>query len=157
QIAAAQHPDVMVFGEQLNVIGAPGTYDDKAETVPGPSTDAMAVLARGYNTYVAFGMLERDGTILYNTAVSLDPTGAMVGKYHKMQLPLAEVSGGMTPGTDVPIFQTDFGTVALLICQDTAFPEPARQAAILGADVLLVPIWGGKPAVTDARAIEQSV
>src|SRR5437763_13031690 len=105
----------MVFGELLNVIGAPGAYDDKAETVPGPSTDAMAVLARGYSTYVAFGMLERDGAILYNTAVLLDRTGAIIGKYHKIQLPLAEVSGGISPGTDVPIFQTDFGKVALLI------------------------------------------
>jgi regulation of enolase protein 1 (concanavalin A-like superfamily) len=72
-------------------------------------------------------------------------------------VPLAEASGGITAGSTVPIFQTDFGRVALLICQDTAFPEPARQAAIQGADMLLVPIWGGKRAVVAARAIEQSV
>src|SRR5437763_11407978 len=74
-----------------------------------------------------------------------------------MQLPLSESSAGISPGSDVPVFQTDFGKVALLICQDTAFPEPPRQAAILGAEILLVPIWGGKPAVVGARAIEHSV
>jgi predicted amidohydrolase len=157
QVAAVERPDVMVFGELLNVIGAPGTYDTKAEHIPGPSTDAMAALARGYNTYVVFGMLERNGSVLYNTAILLDRSGAIAGKYHKVQLPLAEVSGGISPGVDVPIFQTDFGKVALLICQDTAFPEPPRQAAILGAEMLLVPIWGGKPAVMGAQAIEHSV
>src|SRR5436309_2719468 len=157
QVAAEHHPDVMVFGELLNVIGAPGTYDAKAETVPGPSTDVMASLARGYAVNVVFGMLEREDRLLYNTAVVLDRNGNVAAKYRKVQLPLAEVSSGITPGHDVPVFQTDFGRVALLICQDTAFPEPARDAAIRGAELLLVPIWGGKPAVVAARAIEQSV
>jgi predicted amidohydrolase/regulation of enolase protein 1 (concanavalin A-like superfamily) len=157
EVAAAQRPDVMVFGELLNVIGAAGTFDAKAETVPGPSTDVMATLARGYSTYVAFGMLEREGRLLYNTAVLLDRSGAIVGKYRKLQLPLAEVSSGVTPGNTVPVFQTDFGRVALLICQDAAFPEPAREAAIRGAELLLLPIWGGKTSLTAARAIEQSM
>ena len=87
----------------------------------------------------------------------LDRSGAIAGKYWKLQLPLAEVSGGITPGHSVPVFQTDFGRVALLICQDAAFPEPAREAAIRGAELLLVPIWGGKPSLTAARAIEQSM
>jgi predicted amidohydrolase len=83
--------------------------------------------------------------------------GTIVGKYRKTQVPLAELSGGIAPGADVPVFQTDFGKVALLICQDTAFPEPARQAAIQGAEVLLVPIWGGKQSAVAARALEHSV
>ena len=30
-MAAANHPDVMVLGELLNAIGAPGTFDANAE------------------------------------------------------------------------------------------------------------------------------
>ena len=157
QLARTHHPDVMVFGELLNVIGAPGSYDVKAEAIAGPSTSRMSALARMYRTYVAFGLLERDGKALYNTAVLIDRSGAIAGKYRKVQLPLSEVSSGITPGDEVPVFQTDFGRVALLVCQDTSFPEPARQAAMAGADILLVPIWGGKPALVGARAIEQSL
>ena len=157
QVAATHAPDVMVFGEMLNVIGAPGTFDQKAETIPGPSTTVMADLARTYGTYVVFGLLEREGNLLYNSAVMLDRGGNIAGKYRKMQLPLSDVSSGVTPGDRVPIFETDFGRVALLICQDTAFPEPVREAAIQGAEMLLVPIWGGKASVMTARAIEQSV
>ena len=156
-VAAAQRPDVMVFGEMLNVIGAPGTYDAKAETIPGPSTDVMANLARGYGVNVVFGLLERDGRFLYNSAVMLDRDGNIGGKYRKMQLPLSEAAAGISPGNAVPVFDADFGRVALLICQDMAFPEPAREAAIQGAEMLLVPIWGGKELSIQARAVEQSM
>jgi predicted amidohydrolase len=156
QVAATHRPDVMVFGELLNVIGAPGTFDDKAEPVPGPSTDVMAGLASAYGVNVVFGMLERHDGLLYNTAVLLDRSGQITGKYRKVQLPLSEASSGVTPGDKVPVFQTDVGRVALLICQDTAFPEPAREAAIQGAELLLVPIWGGKPSLVHARATEQA-
>jgi predicted amidohydrolase/regulation of enolase protein 1 (concanavalin A-like superfamily) len=157
QVAAAQRPDVMLFGELLNVIGAPGTYDAKAEAVPGPSTDVMANLARAYSVNVAFGMLEREGGLLYNTAVLINRSGEILGKYRKNQLPLSEVSVGITPGNGVPVFDTDFGRVALLICQDTAFPELAREAAIRGAELILHPIWGGKSSLVAARAVEQSM
>src|SRR5207247_3004816 len=56
-----------------------------------------------------------------------------------------------------PVFDTDFGRVALLICQDTSFSEPAREAALQGAELLLVPIWGGKTSLVRARAVEHGI
>ena len=156
QVAATHRPDVMVFGELLNVIGAPGTFDDKAETVPGPSTDVMAGLASAYGVNVVFGMLERHNGSLYNTAILIDRSGQIAGKYRKVQVPLSEAASGVAPGDNVPVFQTDIGRVALLICQDTSFPEPAREAAIQGAELILVPIWGGKQSLVHARATEQA-
>ena len=47
--------------------------------------------------------------------------------------------------------------MALLICQDTAFAEPVREAALQGAEMLLVPIWGGKTTVVRARAAEHGI
>ena len=155
-VANTYHPDVMVMGETLNNIGAPGTLDSKAESVPGPSTDYVAGVARTYQTNIVFGLVERVGTLLYNTAVLIDRTGSIIGKHHKVQLPLAEAPS-YAPGDSVPVFDTDFGRVAMLICQDTAFTEPAREAALKGAEMLLVPIWGGKTALVHARAIENSV
>jgi predicted amidohydrolase len=157
QVAAAHRPDVMVLGELLNVIGAPGTLDAKAETIPGPSTDLFAGVARSYGVNIAFGMLERAGSVLYNTAVLLDRSGAIVGKYRKVQLPLSEASAGMAAGDAVPVFETDIGRVALLICQDVSFSEPARDAALQGAELILAPFWGGKRANIVARAVEHGV
>src|SRR5262245_2915032 len=157
QVASANRLDVMVLGEMLNVIGAPGSFDNKAETVPGPSTDVMANVARSHSVNIVFGILEKQGNFLYNTAVLLDRSGAIKGKYRKVQLPLSEAAQGVTPGDSVSVVDTDFGRVALLICQDTSFSEPAREAALQGAEMLLVPIWGGKTALVRARAVEHGI
>src|SRR5207247_9193361 len=63
----------------------------------------------------------------------------------------------MVPGDSVPVFDLDFGRVALLICHDLSFPEPAREAALQGADLLLVPYWGGRVTMAHARAIENGI
>ena len=139
------------------MIGAPGTFDANAETVPGPSTDFVAAIARAQHVNIAFGMVERVGDALYNTAVLLDRNGSLIGKHHKIQLPLQDASAGLTPGDAVTVFDTDFGRVALLICQDISFPEPAREAALQGAELLLVPIWGGKTTLVHARAMENGI
>ena len=157
QVAVANHPDVMVLGELLNSIGAPGTFDTNAETVPGPSTDFMSGIARANNVNLVFGMVERAGDVLFNTAVLIDRNGNIAGKYHKVQLPISDAAAGLMPGDSVPVFDTDFGKVALLICQDIWFPEPAREAALKGAELLLVPIWGGKTALVHARAVENGI
>jgi predicted amidohydrolase len=44
-----------------------------------------------------------------------------------------------------------------MICWDVAFPEPARQLALGGAEVILMPIWGGNTILARARAIENQV
>ena len=68
-----------------------------------------------------------------------------------------EIDGGLTPGKDYPVFGTDFGRVGLMICWDVHFPEVARELAAGGAEVLLLPIWGGNETLARARAIENQV
>ncbi len=46
---------------------------------------------------------------------------------------------GVTPGRKVNVFETDCGTVAILICYDIEFPELVRIAAAKGAQIVFVP------------------
>jgi predicted amidohydrolase len=55
------------------------------------------------------------------------------------------------------VFRTDFGKVGLMICYDVFFAEPARALANQGADMILMPIWGGDESLAKARAIENGV
>ena len=64
---------------------------------------------------------------------------------------------GLTPGSDYPVFRTDFGTVGLMICYDVFFADPARALATKGAEVILMPIWGGDETLAKARAIENKI
>ena len=97
----------------LNVIGAAGSVESNAETIPGPSTDVVASVARGHGVNIVFGLLEKQGTFLYNTAVLIDRSGTIKGIYRKVQLPLSEASVGITPGGSIPVFDTDFGDLLL--------------------------------------------
>lgn len=157
QFAPREHPDVIVLGEMINRVGVRGEPDVQAEPIPGPSTELMAEQARRYKAWIAFSIVERDGSDLFNTGVLIDRTGRIAGKYRKVQLPFEEVSRGIAPGSDFPVFNTDFGKVGMLICHDASFPEAARELALKGAEVILMPIWGGREPLVRARAIENGV
>jgi predicted amidohydrolase len=44
------------------------------------------------------GLYERAGNVMHNTAVLLDRSGKLVGRYRKTHLPQEEAAGGSTPG-----------------------------------------------------------
>ena len=118
--------------------------------------------AREYHTYIIGGMLERDGGKAYDTAVLVDRQGRIAGKYRKVHLPIAEVEGGETPGSEYPVFDTDFGRIGILICWDLFFPETVRILRLEGANIVFVPIAGDPGArhydvTTRARALDNGV
>lgn len=155
--ARVQHADLLVLPEGVTEIGNGKTYLDLAEPVPGPSTATLGALARDLHTYLVAGLVEREGLAAYNTAVLIDRSGALIGKYRKVYLPREEIEGGLTPGDSYPVFDTDFGRLGLLICWDIQYPDPARALALGGAEILVLPIWGGNATLGHARAIENSV
>jgi predicted amidohydrolase len=157
RVAPAHTPDVILLGEMINRVGAAGEPDALAEPIPGPTTERLAERARRYRSWIAFSIVERDGRDLFNTAVLLDRNGRIAGTYRKVQLPFEEVSIGIAPGDRFPVFATDFGTVAMLICHDASFPEAAREVALKGAEMILMPIWGGRQTLVRARAMETGV
>jgi predicted amidohydrolase len=155
--AAAQKPDLVCLPEGATVIGTGKSYAEVAESIPGPSTARLGELSKKLGCYLVAGIYEREGSVIYNTAVLLDRNGKLAGKYRKTHLPREEVEAGLTPGDSYPVFDTDFGKVGLMICWDLQFPEPARAMALKGAEVILLPIWGGSEILAKARAIENHV
>lgn len=152
--AAAQRPDIICFPEGMTVVGTGKTYVDVSEPVPGPTTESLGELARELRSYVVGGLYERVGHIVYNTAVLIDRQGKLAGTYRKTHLPREEWEAGLTPGDSYPIFETDFGRLGLMICWDVQFPEPWRALGLQGAELVLIPIWGGSETLLQARAIE---
>jgi predicted amidohydrolase len=155
--AAPSTPDIICLPEGMAMVGTGRTYAEASESVPGPTTHCLGDLARRKQCYIVAGIYERVGSLIYNTAILIGRQGELVGTYRKTHLPREEVEGGLTPGDTHPVFQTDFGTIGILICWDMQFPEPARALALQGAEILLVPIAGGSEILTRARAIENHV
>ena len=155
--AGKQGADIVCLPEGITVVGTGSSYVDAAETIPGRTTRYLGEIAKKSGIYIAAGIYEKEGKTVYNTAVLLDRAGNLVGKYRKAALPREEIEGGITPGSDFPVFDTDFGRVGMMICWDVFFPEPARVLASRGADIILLPIWGGNETLIRARAIENQV
>jgi predicted amidohydrolase len=155
--AAAREADIVVLPEGITIVGNGLTYAHAAEPVPGPTTEYLGTLAKRFQLWIVAGLYEREGVRIYNTAVLLDRDGTLAGRYRKMSLPDEEIEGGITPGADTPVFDTDFGRVGLMICWDSSYPEVARELAARGAEVLLMPIWGGQETLVAARAMENQV
>jgi len=101
--------------------------------------------------------VERDKHLLYNVAVLLGPDGKVQGKYRKICLPRSEISAGLQPGNEYPVFETRFGKLGMMVCYDGFFPEIARELSNRGAEVIAWPVWGCNPELAVARAVENHV
>ncbi len=165
--AGELRPDVVCLPEAVITSGLDGPKDDLAQPIPGPATEVLAAAAERASMYVVTSLYERVESHrgVYNTAVLIDRRGQVVGKYRKTHLPLAEAEWGVVPGEELPVFDTDFGRIGLMVCWDNWFPEVARGLARQGAEVIFLPIEGdgslGEPGhwdvISRARAIDNSV
>lgn len=149
-----QKPDIICLPEGMTVVGTGKTYAEVGETLPGPTTERLGALARELNSYIVAGLYEREAPAIYNTAVLIDRRGQLVGRYRKTHLPREEWEQGLTPGDTYPVFNTDFGRIGIMVCWDLQFPEPWRALGQQGAELVLLPIWGGSETLLRARAIE---
>jgi predicted amidohydrolase len=155
--AAPGPMDMILFPEGMTVVGTGIPYVQVAEPVPGPTTERLGKLARERHSYVVAGLYEREGPAVYNTAVLIDREGRFAGKYRKVYLPREEYEAGLTPGNEYPVFDTDFGRIGLMICYDVFYTDPAKALAAQGAEMILLPIWGGDETLAKARAIENRI
>jgi len=117
---------------------------DLAESIPGPSTAAIAEVARETRTVVIASLFERRAAGLYhNTAVTLHTDGSIASVYRKMHIPddpLYYEKYYFTPGDlGFQAVDTAFGRIGTLVCWDQWYPEGARLTALKGAEALFYP------------------
>lgn len=125
---------------------------ETAESIPGPTTKALADAAKANGVVLVGGsLLERgnDGRF-YNTAPVFSPNGDLLGTYRKTHIPedpCYHEQHYFSPGdTGIRVFETPCARIAPLICYDQWFPEAARIAALKGAELIVYPTAIGLPA-----------
>ena len=115
-----------------------------AESIPGPSTDTLSILAKELNVVIIASLFEKRAQGIYhNTTAVLDADGSYMGKYRKMHIPddpgFSE-KFYFTPGDlGYKVFKTKFATIGVLICWDQWYPEAARITSLMGAEILFYP------------------
>ncbi len=117
---------------------------ERAEPIPGPSSQRIGALADELGLVVVASLFERRAAGLYhNTAVVFDRSAEIRGRYRKMHIPDDPAyyeKFYFTPGDlgfePVP---TSVGKLGVLVCWDQWYPEAARLMALAGANLLLYP------------------
>ena len=131
-----------------------------AEPVPSGSTVVrLARAARETGRAIIFGIAERAGDKIYNSAVALLPTGAVVC-YRKAHLFDTEIEVFDRPGASPRHARVAGADVGIMVCFDWRFPEMARLLALEGADVIAHPSNLVHPYCQDAmitRSLENRV
>lgn len=142
--AADYNPDFVCFPEAClhHAARNDGLLEAIAEPIPGPGTDAVAEKARALDSYVLLPLYEQDGDTYYNAATLITPDGTVQGTFRKLAPTIAEIDSGLTPGSEIPVWETEFGTVGALICWDAQYEEVGRSFARQGADLVLFPTHG---------------
>ncbi len=117
-----------------------------AEEVDGPSTQRLAALAKRFNMVIVSPILERDspnGETIHNTAVVIGNRGNIIGSHRKNHIPRVgdfnESTYYMEGDSGHPVFQTDFGKVAINICYGRHHPLNWLMFGVNGAEIVFNP------------------
>ena len=154
--AAKERPDLVVTTEGvlegyvvMDVLEDPSRTTEMieiAEPIDGPYIRRFRKLASQLRTCLCLGFAERIEDEVYNAAVFIDHEGQIRGKYHKTML--AEGTGPSCNfnrvGKSLRAFDTPFGRVGIVICNDRWNPMITRSLVLDGAQLILIPSYGSK-------------
>lgn len=144
--AAAAGADLVVLPELwpcgYDLASLAGDAAAAAEPVPGRRTEVLGSLAQRYGLWVFAGSVpEREGDLIYNTAVVFNRAGALIAWHRKAHLycPTGE-DAVFAPGGRLTSFSDpELGHVAVTVCFDGDFPEVGQALAARGADLVIQP------------------
>jgi len=146
--AASNGAKVVVLPECFNSPYGTSYFPEYAESIPGPSTDALRKSAQENNIYLIGGSIpEKNGDKIYNTCTVFDPDGKLVGTHRKMHLFNIDIPGKirfqesetLSPGKDFTMVDTPYCKIGVGICYDIRFAELAQVYARNDCKLLIYP------------------
>jgi N-carbamoylputrescine amidase len=122
-----------------------------AESIPGPTTEALSRAASALGVVVVASIFERRAAgVFHSSAAVIDADGRLLGVYRQMHLcidPGSQEGFYFSPGDlGFKVFETRFARIGVLLGWDRWYPEAARIAALAGARILVCPgAWCPRP------------
>ena len=142
--AAAKGAKIVCFPEMFNtgynfqLIG--DGFHNCGETIDGHTITRLQKVAKECACYVIapITLEKKVKGVFYNAAVVIDDEGVVLGDYSKHHLWAAE-RYYFHAGEDIPVFDTKYGKIGVMICYDAGFPETARALTLKGAELIFMP------------------
>ena len=142
--AAKQNPALIALPEYFTVPNCMADFTDAQKISQETCTKTLQFLQEISKTigdiYLLGGtVLQEDGGKYYNTS-TLWKNGQLIAKYKKINPIQAEVSAGVAKGTTPLVVDTELGKIALIVCADTFDPPLVKKVALLGAEIVSLPV-----------------
>lgn len=139
--AARDEADLAVFPETMIYGWVNPEAHEKADPIPGRTSDRLAALARKHAMMIAIGLEEKAGALLYDSAILIDRDGTILLKHRKINT----IANGMNPPyargriEDVKVADTRLGRIGIIICADMFKKEIVAAVGAQRPDLLLLP------------------
>ncbi|QDU09408.1 carbon-nitrogen hydrolase family protein [Gimesia aquarii] len=118
---------------------------EKIHTVAQPLDQSkylknVARLAKKHHMFLCFGFTSLEKGRAFNASGLWSDQGKLIGVYHKTHLQAHDLQ--YAPGRALPVWNTPWGKVGMMICADRRWPETARTLRLQGARLILNPTYG---------------
>ncbi len=119
---------------------------NRAEPVPGDTTEVFAAKAKEHGVVIVLNLYERATDGNYDSSPVIDADGSLLGVTRMIHI--TDYEGFFEQGyynkgdTGAPVYRTRHGNIGVAICYDRHYPEYMRALAVNGADVVFVPQAG---------------
>lgn len=128
----------------------------------GAVSNAFGRAARELGCHIIVPMYLREAgekRACSNACVVVGRKGELVGIYRKVHLVVGRdgktMEGGCTPGRDLPVFNCDFGKLAIQICYDMEFDRGWQELARKGAELIAYSTQSPQTSHPAFRAMQQ--
>lgn len=136
----------LAFDRFLPQVQATPELLSRAETIPGPTTDAFRQIAIDNKVVIIPNLFELAGNNTFDSSPVIDADGSILGVTRMIHITEYEnfhEQGFYTPGDNgVVVFETRFGKIGISICYDRHYPEYMRALAVAGAELVIIPQAG---------------
>jgi predicted amidohydrolase len=140
--------DFLVLPEMFTTPYQLSTFKEYSKFTESKVLVWLKALAIRFNTYIVGGSVpEIDKGRVYNTTHVFNRDGDVISKYQKVHLFSVNYPNGksfneadvLSRGTDLGVFDTEFGKMGLMICFDVRFPLLANKLMKKGSKIIFVP------------------
>ncbi|RVU05671.1 carbon-nitrogen hydrolase family protein [Novosphingobium umbonatum] len=139
------YPKGLDFGARIGSRTPEGREDylrywRAAIEVDGPECRTMGEFAASMNAHMVVGVIERDGTSLYCTALFFAPDGSLCGKHRKLMPTASErLVWAQGDGSTLPAIDTGMGRIGSAICWENYMPLLRQTMYDKGVDLWCAP------------------
>jgi predicted amidohydrolase len=133
-------PETVTTGYETDL--SPEDLWDLVDEAPGRITADIQSATKELGVYVVWPSYRRGPQrgMVYNSSILIGPDGEITGIYdktHPAPWERRDHGGWVEVGDHADVFETDLGSIGMIICYDGDFPELSRLLAVKGAEVIV--------------------